>query len=214
MTRETLSSTAVGLLMLLAFAAGTPALCAAGPEDLHDITGIEPAPPAPPGWHWSGRKTAAIGLGILLLGSLAGLGWTVLRRNGRRSPPLPPERWALGELDRIDGLALPAAGAFESYHTLLSDVVRRYLELRYGFPASEQTSAEILHTLTASDAVAEPQRALLRDLLARCDLAKFAGLGGSADECRATTDGARVFIAETSAPATRTSVPSGETAQR
>jgi hypothetical protein len=206
-------SFALGLLVLLA-----SGLFAASADDLHDITNLEPAPPAPPRFPWSARMITGAGVGGLLLAGLVGLGWTLLRRNGRGPAPLSPDKWARRELDRIDGLAPPAAGAGDRYYTLLSDILRRYLELRFGFPAPEQTTAEILRALRQSDPTIEGQRISLQDLLERCDLAKFAGVAGTLEERRHAIDQARRLIEETarplgSAPPSPTFSASGESGQ-
>ena len=49
---------------------------------------------------------------------------------------------ACRELDRIASLGLPAAGQVERFHTLVSNVLRRYLEKRFGLPARRQTTPE------------------------------------------------------------------------
>ena len=95
--------------------------------------------------------------------------------------PLPPEQRALQELARLDASATADPAA---YHTALSDVVRRYLAERFGLPATRQTTAEFLETVRRSGRLSAEQQALLRDFLERCDLAKFAPVGASAEECR------------------------------
>jgi hypothetical protein len=46
---------------------------------------------------------------------------------------------------------------------------------------------------------------LLRDILERCDLAKFAAAAPSPEECAAAAEQARSFIAETGTPAATSS---------
>lgn len=159
---------------------------------LRDITGVEQVPEPPPEppwplWPWL-VPVPLLGGGLLL--------W-LWRRRRREVPPPPAHQWALAEIERIEGLGLTGNGAVERYHTLLSDVVRRYLELRFQLPASQQTTPEFLQTMAASGRLAPEQQALLGGFLERCDLAKFARAGFSADECRQAAETARTLIRET-----------------
>ncbi|HJT79152.1 MAG TPA: hypothetical protein VJ739_18290 [Gemmataceae bacterium] len=128
-----------------------------------------------------------------------------VRRLRRPAPPapLPPPAWALQELDRLEALDLPAQGEFNRYHTLLADTVRRYLELRFGVPAPQRTTAEFLEAVRATSHLGPEQETLLADLLERCDLAKFAGATPSAAQCREVAAAARSFVEQTAAPAAR-----------
>jgi hypothetical protein len=94
-------------------------------------------------------------------------------------------------------LELPAAGEFDRYYTRLSDLMRRYLELRFGFHAPEQTTAEFLESARQSPLLTAEQQAVLRPFLERCDLVKFAGIGSTVEECRSAAAMARSFVEQT-----------------
>lgn len=161
-------------------------------SELRDITPIEELPP---GWSW--RQPALwLGLAFVVLAPAVALGQFLWRR-GRRSTPVPPDRWALRELERMATLALPAVPDAERYHTLLSDVVRRYVELRFGLHAPQQTTAEFLQTLDRASPLTSAQQALLREFLQHCDLAKFAQAQPSPAECQAAATMARKFVEQT-----------------
>jgi hypothetical protein len=196
----------VGLLALTG-GATVPRQLVADVNDLHDITDIEPAAPAAPGFPWSARVVTRLGIGVLLLAAVGALGWTYLRRGNRRPRPPRPDEWALRELERLEGQGLPAAGAFERYHTMLSDLLRHYLELRFGFPAPEQTTAEILQRLPQTGQLPENQAKVLREVLERCDLAKFAGIGGTKEDCLTLADRIRQFIRATAGSTVATGPP-------
>ncbi len=87
------------------------------------------------------------------------------------------------------------------FHTELSDVVRRYLELRFQLRAPRQTTAEFLESMRDAPQLTGEQQALLRDLLERCDLAKFARAAAPPEECQAAAAMARTFVQQTAAPA-------------
>jgi hypothetical protein len=55
---------------------------------------------------------------------------------------------------------------------------------RYGLPAQVQTTAEFLHTMSNTPELIEELRQAVKDLLERCDLAKFAAMRTPPDECR------------------------------
>jgi hypothetical protein len=157
-----------------------------------DITGPEEVPSDTGKWNW----LLWLGGAIVLLGlSLAG--WQVGRRWARQRLIQTPEQWALAELDRMAKENLAATWDANRYHTLLSDVVRRYLEKRFQLPASRQTTPEFLQAMHQSPQLTPAQQDLLRDFLQRCDLAKFAGVNPLPEECQATVAMARGFIEQT-----------------
>src|SRR5262249_36919295 len=101
--------------------------------------------------------------------------------------------------DRIERTALPPVGEPDAFHTQVSNVVRRYLQERFGLRAPQQTTAEFL-ALGAAQQLPAPQQALLRDLFERCDLAKFARAGASPEDCRRLATLARAFVHQTAPP--------------
>jgi hypothetical protein len=169
---------------------GEPAL-----SEARDITAIEEIPH---GWSWL-QGLLWVVLALMVLGLLLG-GCELARRRGGRVPGLPAHLWALNELEDIEALALPKAGEVDRYHTMVSDVIRRYLELRFQLEAPRQTTAEFLEAMRRSPALSPPQQALLREFLERCDLAKFAQANPSWQECRAVLGMARAFIEQTVKP--------------
>ena len=110
---------------------------------------------------------------------------------------LSAHQWALAELDKVEAQRLPEAGQIEQYHTLLSDTVRRYLELRFGLHALRQSTEEFLATVGQASSLSQLQQQLLHDFLQRCDLAKFARAGFSMEECRAVAIMARDIVLQT-----------------
>jgi hypothetical protein len=131
------------------------------------------------------------------LGALALAGWG-LRRLRRRPVPAPtPSCWALAELDRLEGLKLAEAGRVDAYHTRLSEIVRRYLELRFQLRAPRQTTEEFLAAAPQAGVLSAEQQVLLREFLGRCDLAKFGRAAFSPAECHALGGMARDFVTAT-----------------
>ncbi len=171
----------------------TPLQSSLGDDELRDITGIEePArAPARPWWPYT------FGLAAMLMMSLFLVGWRYYRRHPDKTE-LRPGSWALAELERIESLACEAGqGQPERYPALLSEVIRAYLEKRFQLRAPRQTTPEFLHDIKDSSLLNSGHRELLKDFLERCDLAKFAHIQFSLEECRALTQSARKFVEET-----------------
>ncbi len=173
-----------------------PSEDAAGADlsSLRDITGIETLPALA-----SERWPHVLALALAALAGLGFAGWLLRRRRWRPGPPPPADAWALQELARLEALRLPEVGKVEAFHTALADVIRTYLELRFKLHAPRRTTLEFFAALEKDDALEEPQKAMLRDLLERCDLAKFARAECSPGDCRLVLQSARDFVQATSA---------------
>jgi hypothetical protein len=156
-----------------------------------DVPPPEALPPVPSRLQWlSWAGLAAVGL------TLTAVGWLLFRRWRRARYSLSSVQLALQELTRLQKAPVPNLDV-AAYHTLLSDVVRRYLAERYGLPAARQTTAEFLATVHTTGRLSAEQQVLLGDFLERCDLAKFAPVGASAEDCREATALARAFVEQT-----------------
>jgi hypothetical protein len=165
---------------------------------LRDITGIEKLPPPPPErppllWPW---------ISLVFLAGFGLIGWKLARRRKLEKSSLPPREWALAELEKIEKMSLFSSGESEEFHTLISNVIRGYLELRFQVPASQQTTPEFLKAISESNFLDQPGQLLLRSFLERCDLAKFARVRFSSQECRTSAQMARDLVCQsTPAPA-------------
>jgi hypothetical protein len=166
--------------------------------DTNDIRGVPPIETLPEKPPWF-RPFIPLFVAIvdLALGILLARWW--LRRS-RPAPAVPPDRWALRELEQLERSAPPADAPPDWYHTRLSEIVRRYLEERFACRASRQTTQEFLQDVQQRPELAEAQRQLLRDLLVRCDLAKFTGLPAAPSEYGEATALARELVLQTTPP--------------
>ena len=116
----------------------------------------------------------------VLLGAL--LAWLFMRWWRKRDrpepePPPPPPPWelALAELRSLDAsrAAEIEDGRTEQWVDAVSDSVRNYLGLRFGFHGLESTTDEIAAELGQAEALTiEPNDAVA--FLSQCDLVKFA----------------------------------------
>lgn len=116
-------------------------------------------------------------LGILLLG---GLIWYFILKRKRKpvrfepeKPVVPIDTQALAKLYALKEEKLWEHGQVKRYHSELTDIIREYVEKRYGINALEQTSEEIFAGLKHLD-ISEKNTNRLRQMLLLADLVKFA----------------------------------------
>ena len=162
---------------------------------------LRPARPALPAlkgpwlqrhWPWLvGALAAAAALG----GGL--FAW--LRRSEARARETAFDR-AAARLDRLRRQGLPDAAGVDAWYVELSDIVRRYIEARFGLRAPERTTEEFLAEAGRSAELSPPHRQLLSAFLERCDRVKFARYSPAAGESEDALAVARRFLEETRAP--------------
>ncbi|MBI4169594.1 MAG: hypothetical protein HY510_06625, partial [Acidobacteria bacterium] len=144
-------------------------------------------------WPW---VLAALGL----LGAGAWLWWRRRRPavalEAPAVPPLPPHETAYAELERLLASGLLEKGRIKEFYIDLAEILRRYLEGRYGIDTFERTTFEILEALRA---VRLPVRiaAATAEFLGECDLVKFARYLPAAEETRGTVERAYRLVDET-----------------
>ncbi len=88
-------------------------------------------------------------------------------------PIKPPHILAYEELRVLDKLGLLEAGEFEAYYTMLSEIMRRYIALRWKIYALEYTSNEIMDRLKHKS-LGSKVFERVRWFLDETDLVKFA----------------------------------------
>ncbi|MCP4542336.1 MAG: hypothetical protein GY832_34880 [Chloroflexi bacterium] len=152
--------------------------------------------PRPPVWPW-------LLLGIFVAALLYYAAERLLPRLRRRKEaelealePVddrPPEIIAYEELDRITTLDLPAQNEFKRHYTLVTDCVRAYIEGVYQIPAMDRTTGELTNALRSARITGEPV-SLIRPLLEKADLVKFAKLKPSVKQADTTVTQARYLV--------------------
>jgi len=155
-------------------------------------------------------------LGLLVLG-LALIFWRRRRRRSIAAPVIvdrrPCDVIALEALTELRAAGLARRGDLMGHYVRLTDIVRPYLERRFGFPAVDQTTGEILAVVGPALDSEDPNRAQvlereLERLLGAADLVKFAKAEPPAALAEGEIDRAADFVRAT-APSR---VPPAETA--
>ncbi len=140
---------------------------------------------------------AAVVLGVALaIGLLVAL---FVWRSRRPQPPLriTAYRKAMDAIHRINLAGLLDRGEVDRFYTDLSDVVRRYVEDRFGLRAPEQTTEEFLQALARRPVLAREQGQSLAHFLEECDMVKFARVRPTSLEGQAALRAARDFVEST-----------------
>lgn len=88
-------------------------------------------------------------------------------------PPLPPAELAIRELIALRDKKYPERGMLKEQYSEFSEVLRRYIEGRWEFPALEMTTYELASELRRDDLPASLREELL-PVLRESDLVKFA----------------------------------------
>jgi hypothetical protein len=140
-----------------------------------------------------------VGLGVLAA-SLLATAVFLLRRKRQGGPVLvrlPAHEIAYRDLERLIAEDLPGKGEIKQFYQRVSDILRRYIENRFGLHAPEQTTEEFLAALGSDAKLAPGHKSLLKNFLQHCDLVKFAKHEPTTADIQKTFDGCKNFIGET-----------------
>lgn len=150
-------------------------------KDIFDIEGIVHFP-------WTAIFTlVAVTVGALFLLALVIFllkWWAKKKEQSRLEELLPPHKKAFLELDRLEKQGLLEKGEFRKYYTFLSEIFRRYLEDRFGYPALEKTTYEILPDLKQKMDFSRSLKDMAENFLRNSDLVKFARFQPSVERSR------------------------------
>jgi len=145
--------------------------------------------PKNPPWVW------ITGGAVLVLCVIAVIVFAVCRR--RRPEPTLWERTEEALRKLRAGLASGGVSPEQGYIDL-TDLVRGYLEARYGIPASTRTTPEFLADVNGpSSPLPKPERPFLREFLEAADKVKFAALTPDAELLQRAVDSAARLVRET-----------------
>lgn len=115
---------------------------------------------------------------ILAIVILAGLGYVYYRwlRPGKKAKAVkiePPYVVAMREFRILNDEKLCEKGREKEFYTRLTDILRTYLEKRFGIYAMEMTSSQILDSINNNDET-KPGQEMIKRILSMADFVKFA----------------------------------------
>jgi hypothetical protein len=141
----------------------------------------------------------AIAAAVLLLGGTAGYFCMKRRRTkaAESAPPSPAHELAYGQLQDIFDAKLLERGEFKLFFARISDVIRFYVENRFGLHAPKLTTEEFLSSVRRDPPFESDYARLLDEFLRHCDLVKFAEHRPEPSEAREVIDACKAFIEAT-----------------
>lgn len=168
------------------------------PTKPRDITGTL-VPPRPPMPLWQRILLAG---GVVTAVAVAYAAYRVIRRLRQRPPPLLiPEIWALEALEKLTQGDWFDPQRIRAFYYELTEILRRYVELKFGLTATEMTTEEFLLALARGERSIPYDQYRLQTFLEACDLVKYAALTPRQEDGEAMLSTARAFIHATAAAA-------------
>ena len=127
---------------------------------------------------YRGYVIGAIIIACILVAAVWAVANAIARRRRRSSeekprPRIAPHVRAINDLEQLHNQKLWQNNKHKLYYTRLTDIIREYLEGRYGIGAMEMTSDEIMSSITDIGLSEKSYRDIV-DLLRTADLVKFA----------------------------------------
>ena len=162
--------------------------------EIRDISGPVSLPPPS-----RGRIYGIIigGIVLILIAVVFILWWKRRRVFELVSPKIPAHELSYRALEKLLAEKLIDQGQVKLFYYRLSDILRHYIENRFGLHAPEQTSEEFLEELGSSDVLQTDHKRLLKEYMQHCDLVKFAEYQPASEDIQKTFDACKRFIVET-----------------
>ena len=139
-------------------------------------------------------------LGGLIIVTIVGTIWVFLRKRYQTEVltpsdevvTLPPHEFALNQLAKLEAESYD----METYHILISNIIREYIAARYHIPALELTTTGLLQQMTREQ-LSDSYVVHVQQFLTNCDKVKFATHHAEQSEADARMLDARWFVEET-----------------
>ncbi|MDO4320755.1 MAG: BatD family protein [Bacteroidales bacterium] len=169
-------------------------------DSLETINPMESIADAPSRWYdWIPDWIVWVILG-LALAAVAVCLWLVYRKHGtlivRHVKPVDPYELAMSELARLRDRKLAETGQEKEYYTTLVDILRKYLDGRFGINAMEMSSTQILASLRENPDT-RGNHTRIKQILELADFVKFAKVRPLPDDNIKTYNNVVQFVEET-----------------
>lgn len=136
----------------------------------------------------------------LAVAALAFVVYKLYKKNGKtlfsKPKPVPPYELAVQRLNALKDRKLLEKGQTKVYYTDLIDIMRSYLEGRFGINAMEMPSTEILRRLRSNQET-HLSAAQIEQVLKLADIVKFAAANPTAQEGQSTFNAISKFLEDT-----------------
>lgn len=140
-------------------------------------------------------------IGLAAAGALAGVSFVLFRKKRRtESSPvaaIPAHELAFQQLQAIIDERLIERGEIKLFFGKVSDVLRGYIENRFGIQAPRRTTEEFLQDISRNAPFDADRKTLLTEFLHDCDLVKFAEYAPAHGEIERACRSCRAFIEAT-----------------
>ncbi|MDE6324123.1 MAG: cell wall anchor protein [Paramuribaculum sp.] len=110
--------------------------------------------------------------------------------------PIPPYNLAIQQLTHLKSEKLCEKGEEKQYYTRLTDILRAYLEGRFGINAMEMTSTQILQSLQSNEETRDSHK-MMELILETADFVKFAKVRPLPEDNMTVMESAVRFVEET-----------------
>lgn len=115
-------------------------------------------------------------------------------------PPEPAHLIALRDLQELKAAELWQKGEVKEYYSRLSDILRRYVDNRYGISSPELTTDETVRMLHEAAVTTTGQMAIVKEVLSLSDMVKFAKYMPDSSSNENAHENAVRFVEETRKP--------------
>ena len=109
---------------------------------------------------------------------------------------IPPYEMAIAKLQQLKQEQLWENGQEKAFYTELTDILREYLDRRFGINAMEMTTTQILNAIRNNEETAMTER-LMKSILEVADFVKFARVQPLREDNIKSFDAARQFVEDT-----------------
>lgn len=165
-----------------------------GGKEAKDIRDIKPLIVPPMSWKWP-----LIVIALLCLSGMAGgfIYWWHRKTKNKPIVPKKPHEVAYERLAALKKSSLLSEGQYKLFHFTLSEIIRAYVEGRFGLAATDRTTEELRVQVQNLRELARDRQNDFINILLQTDLYKFTDTVASEAVSLALVDAAENFVRQT-----------------